>query len=302
MNMLKIPDELPREYLLLICQKLEIPEKDVLSVQRHRVGLNNYTYLIETKKGPYFFRIPGKDTGLFCDRKREAAVYHALEASHLTDHAVFIDSETGLKLTEFIRDSHTVNPGKDEDLEKAAAMLRQIQSLPITLPYPDTFHDRMDRYCRIACEAGAKFPAEYHQLNWKMQALQSIYEKPDDPVCVVHGDFIPDNVLIRPNGTPLMLDWEFCANSNPFEDVATFCLHGSLSPDRTRKFAELVYSHSLTDFEWKRICYFCTVSSLMWVCWSYWELAVGRDPAVYQSFSDNCMNYARQFSTLTQPA
>lgn len=41
-----------------------------------------------------------------------------------------------------------------------------------------------------------------------------------DTPCLVHGDPTPGNVLIRPDGTLLLLDWEYAQAGGPWDDLA----------------------------------------------------------------------------------
>lgn len=41
--------------------------------------------------------------------------------------------------------------------------------------------------------------------------------------CLVHGDFSPKNILIAPDGSPVLLDFEVCHWGNPVYDLA-FCI------------------------------------------------------------------------------
>ena len=38
--------------------------------------------------------------------------------------------------------------------------------------------------------------------------------------CLVHGDPTPGNVIIRPDGTLLLLDWEYAQAGGPWDDLA----------------------------------------------------------------------------------
>lgn len=42
-------------------------------------------------------------------------------------------------------------------------------------------------------------------------------------VCLVHGDLTPGNVLVRPDGSLLLLDWEYAHAGGPWDELAALC-------------------------------------------------------------------------------
>jgi len=65
----------------------------------------------------------------------------------------------------------------------------------------------------------------YPELSGRICALadELTEETPDVRKCVVHGDFSPKNILIDPDGAPVLLDFEVCHWGNPVYDLA-FCI------------------------------------------------------------------------------
>ena len=46
---------------------------------------------------------------------------------------------------------------------------------------------------------------------------------PQAPRCLVHGDLTPGNILLRDDGTAVLLDWEYSHAGGPWDDLAALC-------------------------------------------------------------------------------
>lgn len=94
-----------------------------------------------------------------------------------------------------------------------------------------TVHERLrDRL------ASALVPAELRE-----RGLERLERLPrGEALC--HGDFHPANVLLRPGGEPVAIDWTGAGRGDPSADVANSLLiirHGAVTPDATRAVAAL---------------------------------------------------------------
>jgi aminoglycoside phosphotransferase (APT) family kinase protein len=94
-----------------------------------------------------------------------------------------------------------------------------------------TVHERL----RERLES-ARVPAELRQ-----RGIERLDRLPQgDRLC--HGDFHPANVLVRPGGEPVAIDWTGASRGDPSADVANSLLiirHGTVGPDATRAVAAL---------------------------------------------------------------
>lgn len=68
---------------------------------------------------------------------------------------------------------------------------------------------------------------------------------------VVHGDFIPENVIIREDGTPFIIDWSHASSGNASEDAAKsylhFCKNGK--ENLAEQYLKMYGAQSNTDVE-----------------------------------------------------
>ncbi|MFM7625692.1 MAG: phosphotransferase family protein, partial [Gammaproteobacteria bacterium] len=48
--------------------------------------------------------------------------------------------------------------------------------------------------------------------------------------CLVHGDLTPGNILVRGDGSLLLLDWEYAHAGGPWDDLAALCAGAQCDP------------------------------------------------------------------------
>ena len=124
------------------------------------------------------------------------------------------------------------------------------------------FDEYMDTFVNIQLEIHSKRSPLLSQLKDKMNRKISLAELDDatkyelyariastpnhHKLC--HGDYTPSNVIIKPDGTPYILDWSHATQGNASADVArtylTFCLKGK--NDVAEKYLDLFCKKSNT--------------------------------------------------------
>ncbi len=123
----------------------------------------------------------------------------------------FIEGKTLARLME-------ENPDKkDEYLEKFVDL--QLQMHAKTNPLLNKLKDKMNRKISQAeLDATTRY-----DLHTRLESMPK-----HNKLC--HGDFNPSNIIIRPDGSPCILDWSHATQGNASADVARtyllFCLSG----------------------------------------------------------------------------
>lgn len=111
-----------------------------------------------------------------------------------------------------------------------AALLGRLRALPApglpTLDLPGrilALHRRLaardaPRAALLADEVGAALAL------WDSVAAPDVGpDSPHAPRCLVHGDLTSANILLRDDGTVLLLDWEYAHAGGPWDDLAGLC-------------------------------------------------------------------------------
>ena len=146
--------------------------------------------------------------------------------------AIVCDFIEGKTLEQLIQE----NPDKfDEYLELFVDLQLEIHSK--RCPLLTKLKDKMDRKM---VEANLD-PTVRYELRHRLEGMPK-HKK------VCHGDFTPGNIVIRPDGTPFILDWSHATQGNASADVARtylrYCLSGK--EDIAKKYLDLFCKKSDT--------------------------------------------------------
>lgn len=128
---------------------------------------------------------------------------------------------------------------------------------------PEKYNEYMELFVNIQLEIHSKRSPLLSQLKNKMNRKINLTELDDttkyelctrlsstpDHNKLCHGDYTPSNVIIKPDGTPYILDWSHATQGNASADAArtylTFCLKGNI--DGAEKYLELFCKKSNTE-------------------------------------------------------
>lgn len=289
-----IPDELSPS-IMKICDAAGIRPSEIVQIEQNHMGLNNVSFVISAESGSWIFRIPGRDTELYSDRKAEAAAYRVLNPFDLAEKVLFLEPDTGLKLSVFYQDARTVDPFSDDDLRAAMERLRELHALPIRFSRKDSHKERLIRYEALAVSAGVCFADEFSAyLEAALDALERFSGLARN-IVPCHGDYLSGNVLIQTGKKPVLIDWEFAAMGDAFEDIGSFCHHSEFGPERTLEALSFYLGRKPSDDEVVKIFLCCLSSGALWYCWGMRRLSMTPESAVYRHYCDMSLDCCRVY-------
>ncbi|GAB2485574.1 phosphotransferase family protein [Jatrophihabitans fulvus] len=181
---------------------------------------------------------PPAGTGVFVsDRDAEWALLRALPEAcpvatptarwydatgeHLGSKCIVMDAAEGARsLHDLMAAGDDPESGTELFVDTFAALHRTPVD-GLGLPVPDDWSSYigsvLDRYRRL----GDRYPAQRPLLHFVADWADD-HRPPPVPLTLVHGDCQPGNVLVRPDGTPLVIDWEFTHVGDPREDLGFY--------------------------------------------------------------------------------
>ena len=204
-------------------------------------GLTNISFIFECSGGrKYVVRIPGEGTDRIISRHEEAEIYNLLAGRGITDELIYIDPDTGVKITRYWENSRPCDYAQRQDIERCLEVLKTLHGLGLKVDHEyDIFE-----YARLYEDniaGGVSMFEDHAQTKENIYSLREFLKAVDEPHVLSHIDANPDNFLFTPDAsgceTIHLIDWEYSGMADPYYDVAYFC---SYSPYGDEQIDEII--------------------------------------------------------------
>lgn len=235
----------------------------------------------------YVLRMPGKGTDKLCNWHREHEIIKVLKAHGFADEVVYFDPMHGIKISEFIEHSHTVDIEDKDDIVQAVSALKQMHNQCILVPHrfdPYALLKQYEQYC------SHRFVHFKNYEDIREQVLQNRFELESlqDPYVLVHADFTPENVLLTPDKTHL-IDWEYAGMYDRHVDIPMFILYAMADTTLLHTMLSIYVDREPTHRELKRAYLYMALGGLVWSAWCEYKLQLGENPGDdYVQFQFDC--------------
>jgi thiamine kinase-like enzyme len=291
----KFTNLIGRQHIEKFCSVLKISQDEISDIYVNPGrSANNANFVFDVGGKTFLYRIPGVGTEKFSSRKREKLAYKTLEPFKITDEAIFLSEKTGIKISKYYVGSKI--PCRKNKAQLAASMrtLKRLHRLGIDFPHTDTLFDRAKRYRRFALGAGGE---KYYlkgfdkYLDAAKTIEKNIYKNPPK-FCFTHGDASINNILItQQHEHPILIDMEFPAFSDPFEDIATFCVDAEYRKNDILLMLEYYLCRKGSARERYHVLGLSVIAAMMWYSWAAYKCAAEKNNRQFLDFRDDYHSY-----------
>lgn len=92
--------------------------EEIRDIEVLKKGMTNRSFLFSCRGKRYIMRVPGEGTERLIDRAQEAQVYRAIAGRGLCDDPVYLDPDTGFKITAFLEGARSCDSASADDLRR----------------------------------------------------------------------------------------------------------------------------------------------------------------------------------------
>lgn len=197
---------------------LGVSPSDVVIDDRLMGGMSNLMYVIVVNDEKYTFRIPGKNSEVFVNRKEELANIQIIDELGINNQLIYFDPETGYKISKFVEGiplSEVENP--DLYLEEVSKVLHVLHESGLSAKNDYQPYERLNLYQQLVTDFGYQHSEKYFELKQIFLSQRTFLDQFPKVIC--HNDSQISNMVVEADQTYL-LDWEFTGNNDPMYDVA----------------------------------------------------------------------------------
>lgn len=284
-----------KEHIDLFCDVLNISSDDIqdIYVNPGRSANNsNFVFVVNNKS--YLYRIPGPGTEKFCSRTREALAYKMLAPFKITDEVIYLSEDKGVKISKYYEESKVPSTTDKDELVASMHTLRKLHELKIDFPYKDTLFDRMERYRSFVYEVGGEeyYLEGFDEYLVNMRDFKNDLNNADRKLCFTHGDASINNILItKEYNYSILIDMEFPAMGDPFEDIATFCVDAEFKKEDILLMLEYYLGREGSLKEQYHALGLSAMAGMMWYSWAVYKCVVEENNEMFISFRDDYHQY-----------
>ncbi len=277
-----------------IAKALRIPTREIVDICVLKKGMTNRSFLFSANGTKYIMRIPGEGTDRLIDRRNEAAVYHAINGLGLCDAPVYIDPDSGYKITRFLDGVRVCDAENENDVERCMEKLRAFHALHLSVPHTFDIFQQIAFYESLR-EGEASVYKDYQLTKEKVFSLREYVEKVEKEWCLTHIDAVPDNFLFyhTQNGEALQLtDWEYAGMQDPHVDVAMFCIYSLYDKYKCDRLIDLYFQGACEPPVRAKIYCYISMCGLLWSNWCEYKSRMGVE---FGEYSLRQYRYAKEF-------
>ncbi len=266
-------------------------DSDLQQFRGLKKGMTNRIFIFENNGKEYLLRIPGEGTEDLVDRHQEVNVYRTLSDSDITEKYVYLGSEDGVKIEEYITDCHVCDTDDPDEVRACIEHLRTFHEMRLVSGNSFDLFDKISSYESACRHDPAEYLADYSAVRQSMNRICEITDEIPKDYVLCHIDPVPDNFLITRERIYL-IDWEYASMGDPHIDIAMFCIYAGYDKNKIDKVIDMYFSGDCPPITRKKIYGYIAACGFLWTLWC----EIKRDSGVvFPEYEEMQYRYAQGF-------
>ncbi len=278
-----------------IASVLDVDREAISDVVRMKKGMTNSSYSFHFDGQKYIFRDPGKGTDKLINRKQEYEVYSVIKEYDICDDLVYIDPNSGYKITRYYDSARVCDPYAIEDVKSCMNKLRYFHNLDLKVSHSFDLFAQIDYYEKLRNKE-SEYP-DYYDVKVQVFKLKNYIDEQPKNWCLAHIDAVPDNFLFTKQHGVRLIDWEYSGMQDGDVDLAMFCIYSEYNLDKIHELIDIYYAENCEFSRRIKILCYIAACGLLWSNWCEYKHSLG---IVFGDYAVSQFNYAKVFSRLAQ--
>lgn len=258
-----------------ICAIVSCSRCDIQGIVPIKQGLTNLSFRFDVRGETYVYRHPGAGTGEIINRQSEAFAQTVAKKIGLDDTFVFEDSETGWKVSRFIKGCSDFDYRNPSQVAHALRLIRRLHECGETMLWSFDFAEQARKMRRLLDWEPYPLPPDLDNLSGLIKYLVEHMERERGEPCLCHNDFYGPNVLVRGDDM-WIIDWEYAAMGDYACDLGNFVSQGSgYTVDEAIAMLEVYFDRAPTPQEVRHCLGAVALVGYYWYLWALFKQAKG---------------------------
>ncbi|MCI8366277.1 MAG: NTP transferase domain-containing protein [Eggerthellaceae bacterium] len=254
-----------------ICEALQCSRADIGKVAPLKEGLTNLSVVFSCRGERYVYRHPGAGTSELINRDAEAFALGVAADLGLDSTYVYVDPETGWKLSRFFEATEPFSYENRDHVGCALEALRRLHDSGAESPWSFDFYEEGIRIAGMLEREGVHLPTDFHELKAAMDELHTLMGAGAGKPVLCHNDFYAPNILVGHDDVCL-IDWEYAAMGDYGCDLGNFIAQGSgYSLDQALEILPQYFGRTATEDERAHVVICTAVVGWYWYVWGLFK-------------------------------
>jgi len=284
----------------IVSKFMNIDFEKIKNVKKLKKGLTNISILFEYENKKYILRIPGKGSEMFINRKEEYNVYKQIQNKDICESIVYMNSETGIKITEFLENTYECDPLNKDDVRKCMNKLRQFHEMKLSVEHEFDLFFKIDYYESLLNGKKSKYH-DYKETKENVLLLKNILNKYRIEKTLSHIDSLSDNFLLfsdkNKENDVVLIDWEFAGMQDPHVDIAMFILYAMYDRKQVDELIDMYFTEGCSKENRLKIYCYISICGLLWSNWCEYKESLGMN---FGEYSLKQYEFAKDYYTIIQ--
>ncbi len=250
----------------ILSNSVDVLQDENIDITPVKKGLTNDSFTFSIKNdGKYVIRIPNEDTSALVNREEEAAVYSAIQGLHISDEVLYLDPASGIKITKFVDNAHSLDVYNLDELSLALDKLKELHHSGLEVKHIFDLRKTIDQYESLRDKPSLFQNYEFTRTN--MLELLACIDTMNREYCLCHIDANCDNFLITDTKEVRLIDFEYAGMQDPNLDIAMICLYSQLDRNRIDVIIDTYYGERVDNTIRYLIYAYIAIGGFIWSIW-----------------------------------
>lgn len=272
----KFMENVDSEVFDTISKVLNCPKDDITDFYPLKQGITNLSCHFRVGEEEYVYRHPGVGTSKIVDRLAETEALELAREIGVDKTFLASDPKEGWKISRFIPQCRNLDVAKDEELETAMRMNRELHESGRVLARSFDFVEEGLRYESLLKEFGPIEVPGYEDLRNKVLRLKAFADADGFELGPSHNDFFPLNFLVSAEGRIDLIDWEYAGMSDIAADFGTMVVcTDEMDEERADTALKFYFGRTPTELEKRHFWSYVVFAGWCWYVWALLKEAEG---------------------------
>ncbi|WP_422370030.1 phosphotransferase [Hoeflea sp.] len=250
-------------------------------------GISNENWRVKTTDGAgdWFVKVPGNGTELFINRGAAIDASRKAAAAGLGPRVYDDLADRGVEINDFLPEYRASNHGDFADLETcktAVGAYRTLHGLP-ELGLTKTIFDMIDEHVEQVRDLGAPMYKDSDWILLNTAIARDAMSASGFDLVPSFNDPMPGNFMIGPDGSILLIDYEYASMNDRCYDFGIWFGEMFFSHERELALIEEYFGEVRPEIV-SRVIVHKALADVKWCLWSMVQLKVSRLPFDFHKY------------------